>query len=153
MIHTHRAAFYHTTLRGDHSTPRYSRHNATHSSMYETPELVPPSPASPLAGRARSHTFLGTPAFDMLREDFAQVRGPPSEEESYLRPASHTNRRPTPPYNHRVRKHSVPYSRRAGPADPEPEAARAHPTLRGHPRERHGHSWTQRDRGEESQFR
>ncbi|CDO68972.1 hypothetical protein BN946_scf184777.g2 [Trametes cinnabarina] len=38
-------------------------------SVYETPRIVPSSPASPLAGRSRSNMSLGTPALAMLREE------------------------------------------------------------------------------------
>ncbi|KAI0666451.1 hypothetical protein C8Q78DRAFT_994856 [Trametes maxima] len=54
--------------------PPAPKHRRTRS-VYETPEIVPPSPASPLAGRARSNTILGTPALAMLREESETSRG------------------------------------------------------------------------------
>ncbi|KAI0644020.1 hypothetical protein C8Q79DRAFT_125576 [Trametes meyenii] len=54
--------------------PPAPKHRRTRS-VYETPEVVPPSPASPLAGRARSHAVLGTPALAILREESETSRG------------------------------------------------------------------------------
>lgn len=38
-------------------------------SVFEASQLVPPSPASPLAGRSRPNTVLGTPGLSPLREE------------------------------------------------------------------------------------
>ncbi|OJT06005.1 hypothetical protein TRAPUB_3192 [Trametes pubescens] len=79
-------------------------------SVFEASQFVPPSPASPLAGRSRPSTVLGTPGLSTLREESeGRSRGsderPQKRRRTVLRPSTPTfdPRRPiTRSQSHRV---------------------------------------------------